>query len=131
MKLRCMPLLVALLPIAGACTVNEISDGGTDSGTDAGSGTGTDSATKVDGGSGTDGGTGANADAGAATDSGGDAQTGVLGFTPSNIDLTGLDLSKVGDVIVSGGNNGILDTEQLGWTCCTQNKDYVAKTITF
>src|SRR5215468_10890937 len=37
-------------------------------------------------------------------DAGGDAQVaGALGFTPSNIDLSGLDLTKAGDVTLSDG----------------------------
>lgn len=61
-----------------------------------------------------------------ATDAG---STGPLGFTPSNVDLSGFDLSKVGDVIISGANCGIMDTEALSWSCVDQTK-YVAKTLT-
>jgi hypothetical protein len=41
-----------------------------------------------------------------------------------------MDLSKVGDVAISGANCGILDTEALSWSCVDATK-YAAKTITF
>ena len=53
-----------------------------------------------------------------------------LGFTPSNIDLSGMDLSKVGDVIITGANCGIIDPEGLTINC-TDNGAVAAKTITF
>src|SRR5260370_40363277 len=104
---------LSLLAALAACTVtNETtSDGGADAGT-----TGSDSATI--------------ADSTTTADSAADAQTGPLGFTPSNIDFVGLDLSKPGDVIISGANCGILDTETLGWSCVDPTT-YAAETITF
>jgi hypothetical protein len=127
-------VLVALLPTLASCTiVNETSDGGSDSGTMAegglDTGTGIDAGTGVDSGPGADAGTGA--DSAKPADSGTDGQAGPLGFTPSNIDLNGLDLSKASDVVISGANNGILDTESLSWSCCSIGQQYVAKTITF
>jgi hypothetical protein len=106
MKLRC-PALIALLPVLAACTiVNETSDGGSDGGTNSDAGTGTDSgaegATSSDAAPGNDTGNAIDSAADAQTAEGGDAASGVLSFTPSNIDLSGIDLSKITDEDVSG-----------------------------
>lgn len=53
-----------------------------------------------------------------------------LGFTPSNIDLSGMDLSKVGDVIITGPNCGVIDPEALTINC-TDNGAVASKMITF
>jgi hypothetical protein len=53
----------------------------------------------------------------------GEGGTGVLGFTPSNVDLTGMDLSKVGDIIISGANCGIINPEgPTPWDCADATK---------
>lgn len=52
-----------------------------------------------------------------------------LPFTPSNVDLGSFDLKNAGDVVISGANCGIMDTESLRWSCVDPSK-YVAKTIT-
>ena len=53
-------------------------------------------------------------DAGATTDAGttGDGGTSALSFTPSNLDLSGIDLSKVGDFVVTSANCAILSTSK-------------------
>jgi hypothetical protein len=43
-----------------------------------------------------------------ATDAGKDGAVAALTFKPSNVDLTGLDLSAAGDVVVTGANNVII-----------------------
>jgi hypothetical protein len=50
------------------------------------------------------------------TDGGSGGGSGVLGFSPSNVDLSGLDLSNVGDVSISGTNCDIYSESQL-WPC--------------
>ena len=94
MKLRNLASLSVLgmgAMLAGACssTTNNIVNG-------------PDGGGAADGGGATDGGDGAST-----TDA---PSTGPLSFKPSNIDLTGWDLSKVGDVTLSG-TNCIVDSE--------------------
>src|SRR5258707_1183828 len=64
--------------MVGACTVTSTSAPGADAGLGAPDGGGADSSPSGDG---------------AVT-------TGPLGFTPSNVDLSGIDLTKVGDFVV-------------------------------
>ncbi len=59
------------------------------------------------------GGSSAVADAGSG---GGGGGTGTLSFSPSNVDLSGLDLSKVGDVSLSGNSCDIYSESQM-WPC--------------
>jgi hypothetical protein len=130
--------LVALLPTTAACTVvSQSSDGGSDSGTSSDSGTGTD--TGVDGGvdSGVDSGsasdTGSSIDSGPAKDGGADAQSaeggdaasGLLPFTPSNIVLSGIDISQIADEDVSSTCQ-IRTGEGAGTDCFSHPGDGVA-----
>jgi len=58
----------------------------------------------------------------------GDTSTGGLGFAPSNVDLTGLDLSKVDDLTVTGSNNFI--NGETGAFVFAQTTQFVYKTFT-
>jgi hypothetical protein len=99
--------------LPAACTSSTVTQDG-----------GTDAAVTPEGG----------ADAGA-TDGASEASAdgpggGPLGFTPSNVDLSGLDLSKAGDVTLSGSNCFIQPASQNpGWSCADATK-FVMKTMT-
>ena len=55
---------------------------------------------------------GGSSSSSSSSDAGSDATGGgSLGFTPSNVDLGGLDLSVAGDVVLSGTSSCIIDTE--------------------
>jgi hypothetical protein len=101
--------LVLSVPVLGACTI--ASESSSDAGPNAPAAT--------EGGS--------NTEAAAPPEGGSDAAASPLGFTPSNVDLTGMDLSKADDVIISDANCA-MDTENLNW-CVNANK-FVAKVVT-
>jgi hypothetical protein len=73
----------------------------------------------------------ATPDGGPGSEGGADGQgAGPLAFTPSNFDLSGLDLSKAGDVDLSGSNCFIQPASQNpGWSCADSTK-FVMKTVT-
>jgi hypothetical protein len=102
--------LVALSFFVGAC-----SSSNNNSATDAGT-------------------TEAGTDSGVTPDAGDDGGSpGLLGFTPSNVDLSGLDLSNVGDIVLSGPNcfiQPIADAPQWPCVALADTKKFVSKTFT-
>jgi hypothetical protein len=71
---------------------------------------------------------GSSPDGGAPADAGQEAPKSALSFKPSNVDLAGLDLSKVADIIISGANNFV--NAETGDLALNAKDKFVFKSIT-